>query len=145
MSVVTLPDGGNLNVLLARASHCVSGQFHEALRTRHVPVMHWRVMSALRSQPMSVKQIGEIVLAQQSTVSKLLDRMALAGLVRRRMSATDRRLVMVRLTQRGIRQVDPLIELARAHERCVLAPFGEANARQLVESLKRLVESDRAG
>lgn len=127
-----------LAYLLARASHRVSGQFHEALRARRVPVMHWRVMAALRDAPMSIKALGDVVLAQQSTVSKLLDRMADAGLVRREAAAHDRRSVMVSLTARGIREVDPLIAMARAHERAVLEPFGEESARRLIQSLRQL-------
>lgn len=127
-----------LAYLLARASHRVSGQFHEALRARRVPVMHWRVMAALRDGPMSIKALGDVVLAQQSTVSKLLDRMADAGLVRRAAAAHDRRCVMVSLTAQGIREVDPLIAMARAHERSVLEPFGEDSARRLIQSLRQL-------
>ena len=129
-----------LAYLLARASHRVSGQFHEALRARRVPVMHWRVMAALRNGPMSIKTLGEVVLAQQSTVSKLVDRMGDAGLVRREAAAHDRRCVMVSLTAKGIRQVDPLIALARAHERSVLGPFGDDSARRLIQSLRQLAD-----
>ena len=129
-----------LAYLLARASHRVSGQFHEALRARRVPVMHWRVMAALRNGPMSIKTLGEVVLAQQSTVSKLVDRMGDAGLIRREAAAHDRRCVMVSLTAKGIRQVDPLIALARAHERSVLGPFGDDSARRLIQSLRQLAD-----
>ncbi len=132
-----------LAYLLARASHRVSGQFHEALKARRVPVMHWRVMAALRDGPMSIKALGEVVLAQQSTVSKLLDRMHDAGLVRRQQADHDRRSVMVSLTARGIRQVDPLIALARAHERSVLDPFDGDSAQHLIRVLKQLADDPR--
>lgn len=132
-----------LAYLLARASHRVSGQFHEALRARRVPVMHWRVMAALRDAPMSVSTLGQVILAQQPTVSKLLDRMTESGLIRRETATHDRRRVIVSLTARGVRAVDPLIALARTHERAVLAPFGEHNAGQLVAALRQLVEDPR--
>ncbi len=132
-----------LAYLLARASERISGQFHEALRQRGVPVMHWRVMAVLHDGPMHVSELGALVLAQQPTVSKLLDRMHRAGLVRRERAQADRRRVRVSLTERGMAAVAPLLALARRHEQAVLAPFGQVQARRLVSALRRLVDDPR--
>ncbi|MFM1990901.1 MAG: hypothetical protein RJA99_3858 [Pseudomonadota bacterium] len=134
---------GYLPYLLARASHLISGQFHEHLAARKVPVMQWRVMAALWDAPKSASEVAEIILQKQPTVSKLLERMRLQGLVDRVPDETDRRRVVVSLTPRGRRVAGPLIEAARGHERAVLEPFGERNAAALVDALQRLIDRNR--
>ena len=134
---------GYLPYLLARASHLISGQFHAHLVERRVPVMHWRVMAALWDAPKSASEVAEIILQKQSTVSKLLERMRVQGLVHREPDAADRRRVVVSLTPRGRRLAGPLIEAAREHERAVLGPFGSANAAALVRTLQSLIDRNR--
>ncbi len=134
---------GYLPYLLARASHLISGQFHEHLAARKVPIMQWRVMAALWDAPKSAREVAEISLQKQPTVSKLLERMARQGLLRREPDPTDRRRIVVSLSPRGRAIAGPLIEAARRHERAVLEPFGEANATALVAALQRLVDRNR--
>lgn len=133
---------GYLPYLLARASHLISGQFHEHLAAQRVPVMQWRVMAALWDAPKSAREVAEIILQKQPTVSKLLERMQRQGLVDRVPDASDRRRIVVSLSKRGRTLAGPLIDAARAHERAVLEPFGAANAATLVAVLQRLVDPD---
>jgi DNA-binding MarR family transcriptional regulator len=134
---------GYLPYLLARASHLISGQFHEHLAATKVPVMHWRVMAALWDAPKSAREVAEIILQKQPTVSKLLERMERQGLVRREPDAEDRRRIVVSLSPRGRAVAGPLIDAAREHERAVLEPFGSANAATLVTVLQRLIDRNR--
>jgi DNA-binding MarR family transcriptional regulator len=134
---------GYLPYLLARASHLISGQFHERLATERVPVLQWRVMAALWDAPKSAGEVAEIVLQKQPTVSKLLERMQRQGLLDRQTDADDRRRIVVSLTARGRAVAGPLIEAAREHERAVLEPFGEHNATALVGALQRLIDRNR--
>jgi DNA-binding MarR family transcriptional regulator len=134
---------GYLAYLLARASHVISGQFHAHLAERKVPVMQWRVMAALWDGPKSAREVADISLQKQSTVSKLLERMERQGLLVRETDTEDRRRIVVSLTAHGRTVAGPLIEAAREHERAVLAPFGTANARTLVSVLQRLIDPHR--
>lgn len=134
---------GYLAYLLARASHLISGEFHEQLAVQRVPVMHWRVFAALWDGPKTVREIAEISLQKQPTVSKLLERMERQALVARETDPQDRRRSLVSLTVPGRAVAGPLIDAARSHERTVLEPFGQANAATLVRMLQRLV--DRPG
>ena len=134
---------GYLPYLLARASHLISGQFHEHLAARKVPVMQWRVMAALWDAPKSAREVAEIILQKQPTVSKLLERMERQGLVRREPDAEDRRRIVVSLSPRGRAVAGPLIEAAREHEHAVLEPFGATNASTLVTVLQRLIDRNR--
>ena len=134
---------GYLAYLLARASHLISGQFHEQLREQKVPVMQWRVLAALWDGPKSAREVAEIILQKQPTVSKLLERMRRQGLLTREPDAEDRRRIVVSLSPAGRALAGPLIEAARAHERAVLEPFGAANAETLVRALQRLIDRNR--
>lgn len=134
---------GYLPYLLARASHLISGQFHEHLAARKVPVMQWRVMAALWDSPKSASEVAEIILQKQPTVSKLLERMRVQGLVDRVPDEADRRRVVVSLTARGRRVAGPLIDAAREHERAVLEPFGAKNAAALIRTLQTLIQGNR--
>jgi DNA-binding MarR family transcriptional regulator len=134
---------GYLPYLLARASHLISGQFHERLAAERIPVLQWRVMAALWDTPKSAGEVAEIILQKQPTVSKLLERMQRQGLLDRETDAGDRRRVVVSLTPRGRAVAGPLIEAAREHERAVLGPFGATNASTLVTVLQRLIARNR--
>lgn len=131
---------GYLPYLLARASHLISGEFHRQLKAQRVPVMHWRVMASLWDGPMSAREVADIILQKQPTVSRLLERMEKQGLVSRETDADDRRRIVVALTPRGRAIAGPLIDAARGHERAVLEPFGERNAGTLVAVLQRLID-----
>jgi DNA-binding MarR family transcriptional regulator len=125
--------------LLARASQIVSTEFHHTLHERGVPVMHWRVLASLIDGSQPVTALAQIAIVKLPTMSKLIARMQAEGLVRRQVDGSDRRRVLVSLTPRGMRMAEPLVELARQHERSVLEPFGARDSRTLIEVLKRLI------
>jgi DNA-binding MarR family transcriptional regulator len=128
-----------LPYLLARTSRLISAQFHAELAARQVPTMHWRVLVTLYDGAMHMTDLAKIALEQQPTMSKIIDRMEKLGLVQRQQGLADRRSTLVSITAEGIRVVEPLLEVARQHERDVLAPLGEKNSAVLVEVLKKLI------
>lgn len=128
-----------LAYLLARSSELVSQQFHQELEARQVPAMHWRVLATLADGPMPVTDLARIALQKQPTMSKIVDRMEALGLVKRQPGVADRRSTVVSITNHGRAVVRPLVRLARKHEKEVLAPLGEEDARQLVAMLRKLI------
>jgi DNA-binding MarR family transcriptional regulator len=54
-----------------------------------------------QSNPISVGEIAKIVSLSQATVTDILDRLALKGLIRRERSSEDKRRMTVRLTEQG--------------------------------------------
>ena len=131
---------GYLPYLLARASHLISGEFHATLQKQRIPVMHWRVLCSLVEGPMSVSELADIVIAKQPTMSKLLARMEKQGLIVRESDPSDGRGVVVSTTPAGKRLVQPLVRLAKAHERSVLEPLGVEDADALVTVLSKLIQ-----
>ncbi|MEO0680788.1 MAG: MarR family winged helix-turn-helix transcriptional regulator [Pseudomonadota bacterium] len=116
--------------LLAKASELASAEFHAELAAEGVSVGEWRVLAVLWTGEASVGALAEAGLMKQPTMTKLLDRMAAAGWVRRLGRGGDRRRVRLGLTEAGRAQAAVLIPKARAHEARLLGalPAGEAEA-----------------
>jgi DNA-binding MarR family transcriptional regulator len=55
------------------------------------------------AEPMSLKELGELLIAESGHPSRLVDRLVAAGLVERRAAAEDRRRVELSLTAKGRR------------------------------------------
>ncbi len=80
-------------------------------------------------------QIGERLISRMPDVSRLLDRMEAAGLVRRMRSTEDRRLVNTTLTTQGRTLVDDLdAEVAKAQD-AQLGHMTQAQLRALIDLL----------
>lgn len=129
-----------LAYLLARASHLVSGEFHQVVEASGLSPLEWRVLASLSGNPpLRISALAAMVLAKQPTVTKLVDRMAAAGWVHRGQDAHDRRQCLVHLTAAGQHKVAPLLAVAREHEQRVLQQLGDTSARELKQALEALI------
>ena len=129
-----------LAYLLARASHLVSGQFHQVVEAHGLTPLEWRVLASLSgNQPLRISALADMVLAKQPTVTKLVDRLAAAGWVHRGQDAHDRRQCLVHLSAAGQHKVAPLLAVAREHEQRVLQQLGARSARELKQALEALI------
>src|SRR4051794_12812065 len=63
--------------------------------------------------PLSLKALGELLIAEAGHPSRLVDRLVEASLVERRSSADDRRQIELTLTRKG-RELESRVEDARA-------------------------------
>ncbi|MBU1358234.1 MAG: MarR family transcriptional regulator [Gammaproteobacteria bacterium] len=130
-----------LPALLAQASQLISSEFHVVAREHGFSVSEWRVMASLaRSDAISIGRLAQITVTKQPTVTRLLDRMVAKGQVERVPHGSDRRITLVRMTRKGAKTVERLIELAREHEMRVLEPFGLARAEELKSTLRQMIE-----
>jgi len=133
--------GSYLAYLLARASFIVSAEFHAALPQWDLSVPEWRVLACLiDGEGLSVGQLAAMALMKQPRITKVLDRMERAGLVRRRVAPGDRRRVSVHLTAAGRARVRPVLTAARAHEAELLAAFSAAERDTIKTALHLLIE-----
>jgi DNA-binding MarR family transcriptional regulator len=74
--------------------------------------------------------IGARMVARVPDVPRLIDRLVKGGLVERTPSAEDRRVVLVRLTQKGVDRMEETFPMLIEHNRRLL---GSLPARDLVE------------
>lgn len=131
--------------LLARASSEVSAQFHQRLKTHGLQVAEWRVLASLSDgDGMTIGELAARALQRQPTMTKIITRMADAGLVERRPDASDRRKVRIFITGDGRRRVDDALADAKAHEQEVLADYSPTEAAQMKSMLRALVDRNGA-
>lgn len=130
----------DLQHLLARASHSASDPFAGPLKRAGVAAAQWRVLAALADgAPVPVSRLARTVLMKQPTLTKLVDRMVLRGLVERRASAADRREVLVAATGSGRAVWRRLSRASRRHESDMLAGYGYGEVARLKASLRDLI------
>jgi DNA-binding MarR family transcriptional regulator len=93
-----------------------------------------------QAQPLSLKELGELLIAEAGHPSRLVDRLVEAGLVERRSAGDDRRRVELSLTPRG-RRLEKRI-LAAREEVLGLARelVGDRDLEPALELLRELVE-----
>jgi DNA-binding MarR family transcriptional regulator len=84
-------------------------------------------------------------LVTSGTMTNRIDRLAVAGLVRREPDPRDRRGVLVTLTERGREVVDAALTDLLDRERTLLASLGEYQRFQLADMLRTLLAPFDAG
>ncbi|MFJ7330749.1 MarR family winged helix-turn-helix transcriptional regulator [Streptomyces cyaneofuscatus] len=125
--IPAVPDGELLRLdhqvcfSLHAASRAFGGFYRQALKDLGLTYPQYLVMLVLWEEgPRSVKAIGECLRLDSGTLSPLLKRLEVAGLVRRERSREDERSVVIELTDEGAR----LRERALSVPRGVLAATG---------------------
>jgi len=100
------------------------------------------VLSALRRAgdpyEMSPKALTEETMVTSGTMTNRIDRLAKRGLVERRSDQTDRRAVIVAMTEQGRRHVDTAMETLLGVEALILSTISKTDQDRLEASLRRL-------
>ncbi|WP_026124465.1 MarR family winged helix-turn-helix transcriptional regulator [Nocardiopsis baichengensis] len=78
-------------------------------------------------------------LVTSGTMTNRIDRLAAAGLVRRRPDPADKRGVLVRLTDEGRERVDAALEALLGYEESILEPMPPQERRALAALLRSLL------
>lgn len=131
--------GEYLLYLLAAASDVASADFHAQVRARGLKVPEWRILACLSdTDGQMVTQLSQLSLIEQSHLTKIIDQMAVKGLVKRRSDARDRRRVRVYLTESGRALGLELVEAARAHEHAIITQMRPGEAALLKQALKHI-------
>ncbi len=104
----------------------------EAVRDFDISFRDFVILATLRKEPapheLAVSQIARYVLRPMGSISQGLDRVERAGLIRRSTARDDRRKVLVRLTARGERFADDVLD---AYDRTRKRVFGRLSPEQL--------------
>ena len=131
----------NLTELLARANHLLAEGLSAQLKAHGLSATEWRVLAALAERDgVSMIDLGQRLFFKQPTLSKVVDRMEHALLVRRRTSPQDRRLSLVDLTKRGRELAAPLLLSARDRELWVARALGKTDLRKCRALLAAIVD-----
>lgn len=100
------------------------------------------VLCALRrNATLSPGQISREMLSSGAAITKRLDRLEKLGLVTRAASERDRRVVQVRLTERGGELIDDLLPRQLEAERAALDNLREPERKELAELLATVLRT----
>ncbi len=128
-----------LGSLLGQANHALYKEFDAHVRAAGLSSIEWRVLATLHDgQPLTVSQLAREVLAQQPTVTKLVQRMGEQGWVALQADPADQRRTLVRATAAGKRLARPLVSLARTRESEMLQVLAASEQTALKRLLAKL-------
>ena len=130
-----------LPYLLARASHIISAEFYENLRRRGIPVRRWRLLGLLwDSDGMTIGELSEGILVEQSSTTRLVDRAVAEGLVRKRSDSGDRRKVVVTITDKGRDYIAELVEEAQRVNAALAEDYDPRKTAAIMAALRDLID-----
>ena len=127
---------------IARTAALLDHQVSQALKAHALTPSQYNVLRILRGaggDGLPCLEVGARMITRVPDITRLVDRLEAAGLVERRRTAEDRRVVMVSITKKGLAALAPLdAELAAIHKR----QMGHM-ARHELEDLSRLLVKAR--
>jgi MarR family transcriptional regulator, transcriptional regulator for hemolysin len=133
------PNGPPLGLLLATTAKTVGRAFNGALAEDGGSIPIWLILNALKSEPRrSQLELARAVGIESPTLTRHLDGMEQAGLVRRRRGGPDRRAVQVEVTPAGRALHGRLLQTVIGFNRQLRTGFSAEDEEALRSSLDRL-------
>lgn len=125
-------------IALAQTASALGDEFERLLKPFGLGRTQYNVLRILRgagADGLCRNEIRDRLLSRMPDVTRLLDRMADAGLLERERRADDRRQVGTRLTRKGRELVDRLDDLVEAEHLRLLGHIGPEQLRTLTRLL----------
>jgi DNA-binding MarR family transcriptional regulator len=125
---------------LVRTGDRLLASFDRALRHHRLSRAGREALAVLdgAGQPLSPTAIAERLIVTTASVTSLLDTLERRGLVERQPDPTDRRRLLIVITEDGKTIVDQFLPEVVALQTAAMATLTEAQRRQLVELLTTL-------
>lgn len=131
-------------VTLQRAAARLMEEVAELLRPYRLRPGQYNVLRILRGahpQQLACHEIAARMMTREPDLTRLLDRLEAAGLVKRSRQPTDRRVVRVGITPSGLELLAQLDAPVLALHRSQFAALGPSRTATLARLLRRLLES----
>ena len=126
-------------VKLARAFSVVSKKTTENIRTHGLTEAQFSALECIGHKgPMNLGELCRRQLVTNGNITMVADHLEKRGLLERRRSVTDRRMVVVHLTPQGRRIFERIFPPHAAHVARVLSVLSPAEQEQLGTLLKKL-------
>jgi DNA-binding MarR family transcriptional regulator len=125
-------------VSLLRTADALIRGAEGVLKAADVLPAQYNVMRILRGAPegLPCSEISRRMISRDPDMTRLLDRMEKRGLIARHRNTADRRVVLTRITDQGLRVLAELDEPVRAAHRRQLGHMGHERLVALVELLR---------
>lgn len=120
--------------------------FADALRPLHLTPSQAEVLRVLQDhEPLSLIALGDLLVCETGSPSRLVQGMVEAGLVERVQSGTDKRMVVLTLTERGKEMAQKVVEVEAQFYEGFADLVKEAPLPEIFALLWRFVENKPAG
>jgi DNA-binding MarR family transcriptional regulator len=130
---------------LYRASKKLQLRLQTRLRSLHMGPSQWTVISVLKAYgALSIGEIVEATLMEQPTISRVVTRLEKDGLVSKRASTRDSRMVLISLTTAGIEVFKQIVPAALRHQEIALEGIGRKEIAQVIATLEKIEENIEA-
>lgn len=125
--------------LITRLAYELHADLIEKLRGEGINVTRWRILAVLAmGDGITIKEIIDRAMMQQSALSRVLMKMEKELYVRRVLSRDDARCVEVYLTAKGRALFNSLYVMVRRREKCLLNGFSEREVAGAFALIRRL-------
>jgi DNA-binding MarR family transcriptional regulator len=131
--------------LIARLAYQLNGDLIEKLRREGINITRWRILAVLSmGDGITIKEIIDRAMVQQSALSRALMRMEKENFVRRVLRADDARCVEVYLTDKGRALFNTLNVVVRRREQRLLEGFSGPQVAAAFALIRRLSRNMRS-
>jgi DNA-binding MarR family transcriptional regulator len=125
--------------LVARLAYQLNGDLVEELRIEGINVTRWRILAVLAmGEGITINEIIDRAMMQQSALSRALSSMVREGYVRRVVRRDDARCAGIYLTDKGRALFDTLNVVVRRREKRLLAGMSPREVRAAFALMRRL-------
>jgi len=125
--------------LVARLAHQLNTDLIEKLRSEGINVTRWRILAVLAmGEGITINEIIDRAMMQQSALSRALSSMVKEGYVRRVVRRDDARCAGIYLTDKGRALFDSLNVVVRRREKRLLAGMSPREVRATFALMRRL-------
>jgi MarR family transcriptional regulator, organic hydroperoxide resistance regulator len=130
--------------LIARLAYQLNSDLIEKLRREGINVTRWRILAVLSmADGITIKEIIDRAMVQQSALSRALMRMEKENFVRRVLRPDDARCVEVYLTDKGRALFNSLNVVVRRREQRLLEGFSPTQVATAFTLIRRLSRNMR--
>jgi DNA-binding MarR family transcriptional regulator len=130
--------------LLNRIVNRLNTNLSENLKDIGITIQQYRILAVLMAgNHRTVSELAVYTVTEQSTLSKMLDRMEEAGLVERQADSGDGRVVNISITEAGYDAYAQILPIAWRHYRRALHGVSDTDEAMLVEMLHKILENVR--
>jgi DNA-binding MarR family transcriptional regulator len=130
---------GYLPYQIYRVSSLMNGRLQGQLRALGINLTQWRVLSVLQAHGRcNLSKIVDLTLMEQPTVSRVVATLEDDGMIDRRVSTEDTRVMEVALTPKGASVFDEILPIAARRQRAALEGLSEAELVAMRDMLARI-------
>ncbi len=124
---------------IARTAEYLNSTLAGVLKAADLTLTQYNVLRILRgagSEGLSCSEIGERMVTKESDITRLLDRIESRGMISRERPANNRRMVIARITEEGLRVLAELDEPVEETNRCLVGHLGKEKLKTLTVLLE---------